>query len=420
MSNVELFDFQKKILNDTADRNRVAYYLDMGLGKTFVGSEKVHQLGAEINLVVCQKSKVEDWVEHFKTYYAMNVFDLTKPAQFDVFKLYSMTTKVGVINYDLIFRREDLRELRNFTLMLDESSMIQNESAKRTKFIINKLRPTNVVLLSGTPTGGKYEKLWSQVKLLGWNISKSQYWDDYVRYYIDDSVGFPMKIPVGYRNVKQLKEKLREYGAVFMKSDEILDLPEQIFQTIHIPTTPAYRRFLKRKRVIVEGCELVGDTTFNKLQYARHLCGHYNKMKSDAFRSLLQSCDDRLIVFYNFNDEVKELLEICGTEGRSVSTVNGNGRDLTNYETCDNSVTLIQYQAGAMGLNLQKACRIVYFTPPLSSELYEQSKKRTHRIGQKSTCFYYKLICRDSVEENIYRNLARRKDYNDSLFEEGS
>lgn len=422
MSNVELFDFQQRILNDTEEKNRVAYYLDMGLGKTFVGSEKVRMLGAKVNIVVCQKSKITDWVEHFRSYYDMDVFDLTDPSQFDEFTTFSefaRVPKVGIINYDLIFRRQNLRNLRNFTLMLDESSMIQNESAKRTKFIIQKLRPSNVVLLSGTPTGGKYEKLWSQLRLLGWNISKNQYWENYIRYYIDDSVGFPMKIPIGYKNIEQLKVKLREYGAVFLKSDEILDLPDQIFQTINVETISAYKTFVSKRIVKIEGHELVGDTTFNKLLYARHLCGHFNKKKLDAFRTLIQSCDDRLIVFYNFKDELNELLRICEDEGRPVSTVNGDGRDLTEYESCDNSVTLIQYQAGAMGLNLQKANRIVYFTPPLSSELFEQSKKRTHRIGQRSTCFYYLLMCRGSVEERIYSMLEMRKDYTDRLFEEG-
>jgi SNF2 family DNA or RNA helicase len=60
------------------------------------------------------------------------------------------------------------------------------------------------------------------------------------------------------------------------------------------------------------------------------------------------------------------------------------------YDEYNNTVTLIQYQAGSMGLNLQKANKIVYFTPTLSSELFEQSKKRIHRIGQDQTCFYYK------------------------------
>ena len=44
----------------TKTHNRVGYFLDMGLGKTFVGSEKMYELDALYNLVVCQKSKVQD------------------------------------------------------------------------------------------------------------------------------------------------------------------------------------------------------------------------------------------------------------------------------------------------------------------------------------------------------------------------
>ena len=72
-----------------------------------------------------------------------------------------------------------------------------------------------------------------------------------------------------------------------------------------------------------------------------------------------------------------------------------------------------------MGLNLQKANKIIYFTPPLSSELYEQSKKRIHRIGQNKTCFYYNLIVENSIEKTIYATLKKRMDYTDALFRYG-
>ena len=92
--------------------------------------------------------------------------------------------------------------------------------------------------------------------------------------------------------------------------------------------------------------------------------------------------------------------------------------DLDNYNNHENSVTLVQYQSGSMGLNLQKCNKIIYFTLPLSSELFEQSKKRTHRIGQSRTCIYYYMIVKDSIEENIMEALEQRKDYTDKLFEE--
>ena len=66
MSTVTLLPHQVEVLKQTNGLNKVAYYLDMGLGKTFVGSEKMLQLNKRVNLVICQKSKVNDWVEHFK------------------------------------------------------------------------------------------------------------------------------------------------------------------------------------------------------------------------------------------------------------------------------------------------------------------------------------------------------------------
>ena len=53
---MQLYSHQQKALDETRDFNRVAYYLDMGLGKTFVGSEKLKSFGTKQNLLICQKS----------------------------------------------------------------------------------------------------------------------------------------------------------------------------------------------------------------------------------------------------------------------------------------------------------------------------------------------------------------------------
>ena len=382
----------------------------------------MRELGAKVNLVICQKSKVDDWIEHFETYYPdYQVLNLTSKNGLMPFMSLAHANMyiIGVINYELAFRRQELAKLENFTLMLDESSLIQNETAKRSKFILEKLHPENVILLSGTPTGGKYEKLWSQLHLLGWKISKKLFYNTFVDYHYDDNEGFPIMIIDGYKNVERLKRKMREHGCVFMKTEEVIDLPEQIHQTIKVPTTKEYRTFKRDCIVTVDDSELVGDTTLTKMLYERQLCGQYNPAKLQAFHDLVESTNDRLIVFYNFWDELSELENIVCEYARPYSVVNGNGRDLESYEEKENSITFIQYQAGAMGLNLQKANKIIYFTPPLSSELFEQSKKRIHRVGQSKPCFYYYLTCKGSIEEKIYKTLEMRKDYTEFLFEEG-
>ena len=389
----------------------------MGLGKTFVGSEKMIMLGKRLNLIVCQKSKVNDWVEHIATHYTKNcVYDLTTKQGFEFFMSQSKyevpTLMIGVINYDLIFRRKQLSELKDFTLMLDESSLIQNDTAKRSKFVLKALKPSNVILLSGTPTSGKYERLWSQMRLLGWNISKRMYYSQYVDMEITPE-GYP--IIKGYKNVDRLKRKMREYGCVFLKSEEVLDLPKQNFIDVPVAESKEYKKFRKSGIITLkDGMQLVGDTTLTKLLYSRMLCGQYNADKLKAFQDLVDSTEDRLIVFYNFTEELWALKELVGD--RPTSIICGQMKDLSAYANSDNSITFVQYQAGAMGLNLQKANKVVYFSPPLSSELFEQSKKRIHRINQTKPCFYYRLVC--GIEQRIYATLAMRKDYTDKLFEE--
>ena len=357
---------------------------------------------------MCQKSKVQDWINHFTQNYPYKTFDLTKPKFIDDFV--SSTDKiVGVINYDVLWRRKQFSYMNDYTLILDESSLINNETAKRSKFVL-KMTPTNTILLSGTMCGGKYEKLWSQANLVGWNISKKLFYNQYIEIeYSKD--GYP--IITGYKNVERLKNKLRSNGCVFMKSEEVLDLPTQNFIPVNVPESKEYKKFKKSGIIITKDYELVGDTTLTKLLYSRMLCGHYNDDKIKAFRDLVESTDDRLIVFYNFNDELEVLKSVV--EDKPISIINGHTKELSSYEEYSNSITFVQYQAGAMGLNLQKANKIIYFTPPLSSELFEQSKKRIHRIGQEQPCFYYQLI--SGIEHRIYDTLAMRKDYTDKLFE---
>ena len=398
----------------------------MGLGKTFVGSEKAMNLGIDI-LLVCQKSKIDDWKHHFFEYYIDKLkcdesgawcYDLTTSSGMDMFIHSRYKIKIGIINYELAWRRPELLNLKDFTLMLDESSLIQNEKAKRSKFVL-KLQPENVILLSGTPVSGKYENLWTQANLLGWNLSKKVYGQHYVNWETIDVGGVPIKTvnkEDPYKNIERLKNKFREHGAIFMKTEECFELPKQSFIDIKVDSSKEYRKFKRSRIVTVCGEELVGDTKLVQMLCERKLCGMYSQEKLQAFKDLAESTGDRLIVFYNFNDELCSLKKVAEELERPISEVNGKVKDLEAYETESNSITFIQYQAGAMGLNLQKANKIIYFTPTLKCEDWMQSQKRIHRIGQNEHCFYYKLIVKNSVEEDIYKSLEMGVDFTDELF----
>nr|WP_286207960.1 DEAD/DEAH box helicase [Clostridium caldaquaticum] len=383
----------------------------MGLGKTFLGSEKMKQLNAPYNLLICQKSKIKDWEEHFKNYYDLEII---------IFKNQSIESipqnSVIIINYDLVWRRKQLQKLKDFTLILDESQYIKNETSNRAKFILS-LNPENVILLSGTPTGGKYEELWSQLRLLGWSISKKSFYNHYTITEKIDVGGFKIPVVKGYKNVDRLKEKLKSHGAVFMKTEEVFDLPEQIETLVSVANTAEYKKFKKDRVITIDGETLAGDTALTKLLYLRQLTSIYNSNKHQVLKDIFESSNDRFVIFYNFKREFEIIKNICFKIDRPISYINGDGTNLENYENKSNSITLVQYQSGASGVNLQKSNRIIYFSLPLSSEFWMQSKKRIHRIGQNRTCFYYYLITENSIEEKILEVLKERRDFTVELFE---
>lgn len=371
---MELYPHQKQVLEKIKNKNRCALYLDMGLGKTFVATEIMKELNNNLVVIVCPKSVVSIWEVHIKKYYPeYQVFKYNIPEQF-------LNKTAIIINYDLIWRRSNFLKLKDYTLILDESQFIKNAVASRTKFIM-KLKFKNLILCSGTPTGGKYEELLTQCKLLGWQITKETFWNMYIDYILIPINGYKMPKVIGYKNVEHLKQRLKEYGAVFMKTEEAIDLPEQIDNVIKVENTSEYKNFKRNRIVNIEDKQLIGDTSLTRLLYLRQLASQYNKNKLQALKDIIQSTSDRLIIFYNFNEERRLITSLC--EDKNLSIVCGDMKDLTHYEKDDNSVTFVQYQSGATGINLQKANKIIYFSLPLSSELFEQSKKRIHRIRTK-------------------------------------
>lgn len=219
----------------------------------------------------------------------------------------------------------------------------------------------------------------------------------YIDYILIKINGLKTPKILGYKNTEHLKHKLNEYGAVFMKTEEAIELPEQIHNTIKIENTKEYKEFKKDRIVQINNNELVGDTSLTRLLYLRQLASQYNKNKLQALKDIIESTNDRLIIFYNFNEERKEILEFTKNH---TSIIAGDMKELKCYENYDDSITLVQYQAGATGVNLQKANKVIYYSLPLSSELFEQSKKRIHRIRSKKYMFLLLLN---------YRKFYRRK-----------
>lgn len=301
--------------------------------------------------------------------------------------------------------------------MLDESQAISNSTSKQSKGIC-KLSFKNVILLSGTPaSNARYDKLYTQLKLLGLDMNKRSYEDRYCNFFEMEKAGIKFRVlskTNPYKNVDELKKVMADLGCVFMKTDEVLDLPQQRFIDVPIEKSKFYKTFEKDGYVDCGEVEYIFNGPAQDMLYMRQLCN--SKEKLDMLKTLLESTNDRVIIFYNFDIELKLLQQYISKLKRPMSFINGHKKDLSCYNKYDDSITLVQYQSGSSGVNLQKANKIIYYSPPIKSDFYEQSKKRIHRIGQSDKCTYWKLITSNSIEQKIYNTLDLKRDYNDALF----
>lgn len=413
----KLYKHQEDVLQQTKDHNKVAYYLDMGLGKSFVGSFKSVSFEDPI-LIVCPKSLVPQWLQQFAdNHQEWERYDLTKKKQLEQYISDDNNRRVGVINYESCWRRPELQKVKGVTLMLDESQAIANNTSKQTKGIM-KLDYKNVILLSGTPaSNARYDKLYTQLKLLGLQMNKRSYEDRYCNFFEMENAGIKFRVlskKNPYKNVDELKSTMKDLGCVFMKTEEVLDLPDQRFINVFVNKSKDYKTFETEGYVDCGDVEYISNGPAQDMLFMRQLCN--SKSKLEMLKTLVESTNDRIVIFYNFDIELKLLQQCISKLKRPISFINGHEKNLNCYNNNDDSITLVQYQSGSAGVNLQKANKMIYYSPPVKSDFYEQSKKRIHRIGQENKCTYWKLITRDSIELKIYKTLDLKRDYTEELF----
>ena len=81
---------------------------------------------------------------------------------------------------------------------------------------------------------------------------------------------------------------------------------------------------------------------------------------------------------------------------------------------------LISLKAGGTGLNLTAADTVIHYDPWWNPAVEAQATDRAHRIGQDKPVFVYKLIAKDTVEEQMVQLQADKHALASGLYTEGA
>ncbi len=92
---------------------------------------------------------------------------------------------------------------------------------------------------------------------------------------------------------------------------------------------------------------------------------------------------------------------------------------VTAFQEDSVPVFLISLKAGGTGLNLTAADIVIHYDPWWNMAAQNQATDRAHRIGQDRPVTVYKLIMKDTIEENILRLQESKRLLADQIVTEG-
>jgi SNF2 family DNA or RNA helicase len=312
---------------------------------------------------------------------------------------------------------------RRCTIILDESSTIKNNKAKRTKRIIQHSGDAAYkMILTGTEISTSYLDLYTQFEFLKnnfWNYKQFYYFK--LRYAILEkkyrSRTETYEKVVGFQHINELKEKIK-HCTFRIKKEDCLDLPEKILKDVVLEMNKDQRKFydeLKEKmmaqyetEVLTVQNKLVLTTRFRQIAAGftpeEHLLLGSENVKAEFIIEDTEEYTGKVAIFTAFKAEAIYLKKhIQEKTGFNCAGFYGDNKDankeLKNFETQDSwKYAVISMAMGSLGLNLQFCSLCYYYSRVDSPEKNWQSYDRFHRPGQKNHPIYKHLLFRNSVE----------------------
>lgn len=363
------------------------YDVATGCGKTIMGLEHHQRFFKDKKLViVAPASKIEEkgWQRTIEEHYNHIEYETCT---------YNMLPKKykGYEDYFVIF---------------DECHRLKNSTGKWGKagYELTKIS-AGYILLSATCVPNDWIDACNYFKMFGLTKNKTSF----IRNNAITTMDYGYMQILGWRNETKLLNMWKTISKRLSKEDA-LDLPPLIFEDIHFKASSIYKTIKKDR--IHNG--IMYDNQM-KLRHGLRLNANL-KNKIEYIKDFVESTNDNIIIFYNYDEELKLLQENID---KKTYLCNGAIKDYpkkSEWDSIKNTVTLANYKSGSEAVEFTYGNIIIYFSPTESYTEYYQSYGRCYRNGQTKKVTAYKFITDNTIEADIYKALDNKQDFNANLW----
>ena len=390
------FEHQQAAFDKLSKLRAGALFMKMGTGKTKVALDLIKAQQSRFDIVIwiapaslirekSYKAEIEKWSD-----------GLTKPIH------YFTIEGVSASDVKYLEMRKLAADLRSFCVV-DESITIKNTDAGRTKRLLGMWDMFAFrLILNGTPLTNGLIDLYSQIqflhpKILG--MSEAIFARKFLTYKKD---GYkPWKRWSRPENEEALIEIIRPY--IF---DAELDIPASLneYNLDFCLSEQEKERYKAEKEDFLEGKYEVSFLAC--AQKFQHIYTYCNEKLEYLFTLLKQikARGEKVIIYVKYADEVDNLLE-----NLDAVVYTGKQKDsLADFEK-EKDIMICTYGVGSMGLNLQFANNIIYYTQTFDYKDKVQSMHRIYRTGQTKDCNVYNFWVDTGLDQLIKENLTRKE-----------
>jgi len=438
VAGIPLLPYQRAGVKYAVDARRCFIADDMGLGKTIQAIATVEATLAYPVCIVCPPTLVLNWANEYAKWLPDRIVATVKNRK----DFPEPDYEVLVVGYSNIKAWE--RELTGFeSYVFDESHYCKSPDAQRTKVAkkIAKSAPkTGVVLcLTGTPVTNKPAEYAAQLDILGKLGDFGGKWGFYRRYCNAFRDRFGQWNIDGHSNLDELNDRLRGNCYIRRTKDQVLDeLPPVRHHQLTVDGTAAgmreYRKadadiikyLMERAREIAEELgESPGSAAVRarmRAQSSEHLVriGVLRKLaaraKMHAVTELVESYLEegkKVVLAAHHREIVDELASKYGNlkiqGGMTVDDVEKHKERFQTLPVEDAPTIVLSIQAAKTGHTLTAAQDVVFVELPWTPADIDQTYSRCHRLGQPGSVTATYVLCADTIDEEIYEIIERKR-----------
>ena len=448
---------QLRALEMSWDKKCFAYFMEMGTGKSKVLIDNTAILydNGKINgvLIVAPKGVYKNWYsseipthlpDHIEKNMVLWQANITKQQQKYLDTLFKTGTDLHILimNVESLSTKKGVDFAARFlnshrTMMaIDESTTIKNPTAKRTKNIVALGKYAQYKrILTGSPVTKSPLDLYTQCEFLDpWLLDHQSFYSFRTRYAVMRKMNFggrSVEIPVGYKNLGELSDKLKPFSDRVLK-DDCLDLPKKTFMKRTVQLTPdqfkVYEQMKKEALAVMNGKMTTTANALTQLMRLQQItCGHFkaddgttqeiNSNRLDELINVLGELEGKVVIWAHWQSDVRQIIKAVVKDFGNNSFVDYYG--LTPQDERQQNIKRFQEddacrffigtpQTGGYGITLTAASNMVYYSNGYDLEKRQQSEARIDRIGQEKPMTYIDIICEDTVDERIVKALRKK------------